>query len=132
MPPLGTWEWISTEESAGVFTTPINAGHTVEFEFNDDLTFVEYRDQMYRAAGVFWVQDVPYNDEIIPVLALDYGDVSVPRCAYGVSEDDGILHLYWGSDPHFGLPSFPIERYVPRDPVPTVSESWGTIKLLYR
>ncbi len=130
-PPLGTWEWMETEESPGVFTRPADAGYTVQFEFNDDMTFNEYRDQEIYEAGVFWVRDVEFMGYIIPALTLDYEGVSPATCAYGI-DGDGWLSMWWGANPADGMPYFPIERYSPRGPVGIEQENWGSIKALYR
>lgn len=130
-PPFGTWEWMETEESAGVFTTPTDVGYTVQFEFNEDMTFIEYRNQEIFDTGVFWVTDVEYMDLIITALTLDYGSVSPEVCAYGI-DWDGWLAMWWGSNPSDGMPSYPVERYAPRGPVGIEQENWGSIKALYR
>ncbi len=130
-PPLGTWEWMETEQSAGVFTRPADVGYTVQFEFNDDMTFHEYRNQEIFESGVFWVTDVEFMDLIITALTLDYGDVSPEVCAYGI-DWDGWLCMWWGANPVDGMPYFPVERYAPRGPVGIEQENWGSIKALYR
>ena len=130
VPPLGTWEWVETEESAGVFTTPADVGYTVQFEFNGDMTFIEYRDEDIFESGVFWVTDVEYMDLIIQALTLDYGGVSPETCAYGIGQD-GLLNMWWGANPQDGMPYFPRERYAPRS-VGIELGNWGSIKALYR
>ena len=131
VPPLGTWEWVETEESPGEFTTPADVGYTVQFDFNDDMTFTEYRNQVPHESGVFWVTDVEYMGLIITALTLDYGGVSPETCAYGV-DGEGMLSMWWGANPQDGMPYFPIERYAPRGPVEIEQGNWGSIKALYR
>lgn len=129
-PPLGTWEWIATEDPAGVFTTPEDLGHTVQREFKSDLTFIEYRDQVPYATGVFSVDDVVFGEVTITRLSIDYGGISPLVCAYGIDQNDQLV-MSWGTESPSGLPSFPIERFAVRG-VDTVGESWGAVKVLFR
>lgn len=129
-PPLGTWEWVATEDPAGVFTTPDDLGYTVQREFKNDLSYIEYRDEIPYVTGVFWVDDVLFGEVIITRLTIDYGGISPLVCAYGINLTDQ-LEMFWGTESPSGLPSFPIERFVERG-VATVAESWGAVKALYR
>jgi hypothetical protein len=131
VPPLGTWEWVRTEESPGVFTTPADVGYTVQFDFNGDMTFTEYRNEEPHESGVFWVTDVEYMGQIITALTFDYGDISPATCAYGI-DGEGWLSMWWGANPQNGLPYYPVERYAPRGPVEIEQGNWGSIKALYR
>jgi hypothetical protein len=130
IPPFGTWEWLETEQSAGVIITPADVGYTVQFAFNNDMTYIEYRDQLPYVEGIFWVTDVEYMGVIITALTFDFGDVSPETCAYGF-DGEGRLHMWWGADSG-GWPSYPVERYLPRGPVGDENASWGSIKSLYR
>jgi len=131
IPPFGTWEWVETEESAGEFITPADLGYSVQFDFNEDMTFIEYRNEEIFESGGFWVMDVEFMGYVIPALTLDYGDVSPETCAYGI-DGNGLLNMWWGYNPQDGLPYYPIERYAPRGPVEIEQGNWGSIKALYR
>ena len=122
---------ISTEDPIGVFTTPTDMGYTVQLEFNGDMSFNRYQDNLPNLTGVYWVRELEYEGHIIDQLTFDYGGVSPAKCAYGINSD-GLLELFWGADPQTGLPSFPIELYAPRGPVFAESRSWGGVKALYR
>lgn len=128
-PPEGTYEWISTEESAGVFITPLDLGYTVQREFNADLTYNEYRDEELFRSGDFWVADVEFMGVIIPALYIEYTGGEVDVCAFGYLPDG--LDFYWGADPG-GWPSFPREILSTRGPVPTTRYTIDAVKSLYR
>jgi len=130
VPPYGTWEWFETEESAGVFTTPMDAGYTVQYDFRQDMTYTKYQDEIVAHEGTFWVQDVEFMGQTISALNMDSGGISPDVCAYGI-DDFGLLQMYWGADPQ-GFPFYPIERYASREPVATENLSWGGIKSLFR
>ncbi len=95
-PPEGSYEWVSTQESPGVFTTPGDLGYTIQREFNADMTYNEYRDEELFRTGDFWVVDIEYIGMIIPTLYIDYGIYGVERCAY-YSLASG-LEFWWGYD----------------------------------
>ena len=128
-PPLGTWEWVTTEESAGAFTTPGDVGYSVQREFNADEAYNEYRNEGLFRTGRYWVADVEFMGMIIPALYIDCGEPSPEVCAFGFAAQE--LELYWGADSG-GWPSFPLEVLENRGPVPNGSYSWDVVKSLYR
>lgn len=128
-PPLGTWEWSTTEESAGVVTTPGDLGYTIQREFGADATYREYRNEELFRTGHYWVEDVEFMDMIIPALYIDCGDPSPEVCAFYCGTS--ILELWWGAD-SVGWPSYPREVLEITTPVTSESYSWGGIKGLYR
>lgn len=129
VPPVGTWEWASTEESPGLFTMPGDLGFTVQREFHSDLTYTEYRDELVFRTGIYRVDDVEFMGNIIAALYIDCGVTPEEVCAYGFGDNE--LQLYWGHNAG-GWPSYPVEHLIPRDEVANNVQSWGHIKSLFR
>lgn len=128
-PPEGTFEWVSTEESPGEFTTPDDLGYTVQREFMADLAYHEYRDEVLYRSGEFWVADVEFMGVIITALYIECAGFGVEVCAFGYLADG--LEFFWGAD-EGGWPSFPRETLSSREPVSNTTVSWGNVKSLFR
>jgi hypothetical protein len=129
VPPEGTWEWVSTEESPGVFTTPVDLGYTVQRQFLADGTYNEFRDETLHRTGVFWVEDVEWQGMVIPALRIHCAPEALETSAYSFNSQE--MELLWGANAG-GWPSYPLELLARRDPVAEEKSSWGRIKSLYR
>ena len=129
--PFGVWEWTHTETEAGLFINTLENGNSLQRQFNDDMTFSEFRDEAPVLAGVFWVQDLVYEGTPFQILNLDFGGISPARSPYFVN-NDGMLLMYWGVDYQSGEPSYPIEYFATRSPISTEPSSWDSFKALFR
>jgi len=56
---MGTWEWVNTT-GPDTYQTPQNQGYTLTLIFDEDSTYVEYKDSAVITQGVFAVGDSVY------------------------------------------------------------------------
>ncbi len=130
-PPFGVWEWTHTETEAGVFINTLEEGTSLQRQFNADLSFSEYRDEVPVLSGVFWVQDIVIEGIQLQVLNLDFGGIAPARSPYLI-DNEGVLMMYWGIDNQSGLPSYPVEFFAARSPISAESSTWDSFKALFR
>jgi len=128
-PPLGSWDWVRTEESAGESTLPGDVGYGVIRVFRADLSYAEYRDDELYREGVFRVEDIEFGEYLIPTLYIQCGGDPEEVCSFTRSASE--LRLLWGVTPG-GFPTYPIEYLVPSTSVETRAGSWGMVKRIFR
>ena len=128
--PLGTWEWIETEETEGIFTCPDDAGYTVQLEFRPRGAYREFRDEVLVQQGSWEVYDSEYDGTPVTLLVIliPFDQVSYVYSVAG----GGVLEFLLGGDED-DLPDLPAVRYERRDPIVARDPgSWGGVKALFR
>ncbi len=128
--PIGTWEWIEYQEEVDSHTYPGDVGYTTQLTFQEDGTYIEFRDEVPVAIGEFtYGESEIYPGQTIPILTITV-DGTGETFAYDVFPDNA-LTIYYGHDGWW--PDYPLDRYVRRTAVVSSEQSsWSAIKLLFR
>lgn len=128
--PVGTWEWFETENPAGVFVYPEDVGYTLLIQLGGDGLYVEFHDETIFRLGTYTFYMTEFDGTEIPTLEIVSDGVTE---IWAYSTYGGTQLELWGGHNSGGYPSYPVERFIPHDPVVADSnETWDSIKSMYR
>jgi hypothetical protein len=126
-----TWEWVVTVHADGSQETPGSVGYTTQFHFGDAAHFFRYRDgvlqsttEWYAVVADTWLPDQPALLDIGTEGLWIWG-LSWPDATQLTLQDD----VQWSGGGH---PPTVTKYYALRSAVATTSESWGSVKSLFR
>ncbi|MBK8167851.1 MAG: hypothetical protein IPK64_18045 [bacterium] len=129
---IGTWEWISTSYTAGGEDTPATVSYTLQISFNEDHTFLTYRDEVPQMSTYWAVGEVYAPPAFIQFTMTGEGDTWWDiDFSY-----DGTLYMtlrdYQALPSGSVGPNTKTELYRQRSPVATETFSWGDLKAGFR